>query len=345
MISFILAAVLAAGPAMQGQVSGQDSGQADAKAQTSSAPKSTASPGGPQTGAQQSSQEGTKQATPQTTQQAPGQSSGQASGTGTGMPTSDVTPASASAATSATPAARRAMPQAKTQDEFTAYNVAASQPDPAQEEKAIADFVVKFPTSELTPLLYRDLMQKYQAQNKPEKTLEAGHKLLAIDPDNPLALVLTATVTAESTRATDIDHDARYDEATKDAKRALETTNTSLLLPPSVTPEQEQQLKNVLLSMAHATLGFIQMNRDDYAGAEKELKQSLGFSGVDPDAMNYLRLGISQDHENKLAEAMANTDKAIQIATSQNNPQIASLARNEKDRLTKLMGAAAPAKP
>ena len=78
-------------------------------------------------------------------------------------------------------------PAAKTQPEFEAYKAAVAQTDPAALEKAADDFAAKFPDSELRAPLYTVAMGRYQGN--PDKMMEAGKKILAIDPDDPAALV------------------------------------------------------------------------------------------------------------------------------------------------------------
>ena len=77
----------------------------------------------------------------------------------TGTPAQQTPPAAGQAAPAqgaAAPAKRP--PQAKTQPEFDAYNVAAKNTDPAAFEKAADDFATKFPDSELRALLYLSLI-------------------------------------------------------------------------------------------------------------------------------------------------------------------------------------------
>ena len=116
------------------------------------------------------------------------------------------------AAGQATPAAKRP-PQAKTQAEFDAYKAAMGVADPAALEKAADDFATKFPDSEIRILLYQNAMRQYQNANNAEKTEAMGRKMLALDPDNPEALVTVAEVIAERTHESDLDKDQRYAEA------------------------------------------------------------------------------------------------------------------------------------
>ena len=115
-------------------------------------------------------------------------------------------------------------PAAKTADEFAAYNAAVGNPDTPAAEKAADDFAQKYAQSDLRGLLYSNIMRRYQQANDSDKTLEMARKVLTYQPNDPVALVMAATVLAERTREGDLDRDERYDEAIKYAQRALETT-------------------------------------------------------------------------------------------------------------------------
>ena len=98
-------------------------------------------------------------------------------------------------------------PQAKTQEEYKEYNSAyALQGGPAAEQAA-NDFAAKYPQSELRAYLYSKAMHDYQTEDNPGKMLAMGEKVLALDPDNSIALVLTATVLADSLRDEDQDRE------------------------------------------------------------------------------------------------------------------------------------------
>ena len=102
-------------------------------------------------------------------------------------------------------------PQAKTQPEFDAFKTASATTDPAALEKAADDFAAKFPDSELRILLYKTAMRGYQNANNADKMLDMGRKCLALDPNDPEALVDVAEVLTERTRDTDLDKDQRLD--------------------------------------------------------------------------------------------------------------------------------------
>src|SRR5919201_208075 len=240
-------------------------------------------------------------------------------------------------------------PQAKTQDEFNAYKAAAALTDPAALEKAANDFGSKFPDSELRVLLYKQTMNTYQKANNADKTMEIGRKILAIDPDDPQALISVAEVTSERTRTTDLDFNEKAAEASKLAQHALETIDTDLMFAPNAPPEKVKEAKDWLRSTAYAILGNIAMVKNDYAGAERNLKQAIELTQSQPDPVNYLRLAVALDKENKYPEALAAANKAAELAPE--TTQVGVLARQEQSRLKQLTGggaspsASAPASP
>jgi len=253
------------------------------------------------------------------------------------QPPATTTPGAQSQGTVPAPTAatNKSAPQAKTKEEFDAYQAAVASND----ANAADDFATKFPTSDLRALLYVNMMRKFQAGNDAERTMQMGRKAIALEPDNTWALVTTASVLSERTHSTDLDRDERYAEATKDAQTAVSTIDTGLVLPSTVTPEQSAMVKGILLSMAHGALGNVALEQGKYAEAEKHLKEAVEANKTaQQDAVTYLRLAISQDKQNKLTDAMANVDKAVELSAQ--DPQISAMAKQEKTRLEQLSGAA-----
>lgn len=237
----------------------------------------------------------------------------------------------------------RTPPAAKAADEFAAYNAAANNPDAAAAEKAADDFAQKYPQSDLRALLYGNIMRRYQQLNDSDKTLEMARKVLTYEPNDPVALVMAATVLAERTREGDLDREERYDEAVKDAQKALETVNTDLMVPSNASTEQIDSAKKVLQSMSHSAVGMVDLDRKNDAGAVQEFQQSIALSSpgqVEP--LTYLRLALAQDHLKQYPEALISANKAVDSSPA--NSPVAMLAKQEVDRLTKL-GAPAAANP
>lgn len=257
---------------------------------------------------------------------------------------SQVAKPAAPAAQPAAPAGQngRPMPAAKTQDEFKAYSEAIAKPTPAEVEAAAAAFATQYPQSDLRLFVYRKAMYDYQNANSGEKTVAMARKMLALDPNNPEALVTFATVTAQSTRETDLDRDERLNEAVGDATKALQTINTDLIIPADAPKDRVEAFKNSLRAMAYDALGTVAMVKKDYPTAEMHLSKSAELNAM-PDPVTYLRLSVALDQQKKYPQALDAANKAVQY--SADAPQANNLAKQERDRLQKLMNAGGTAAP
>ncbi len=233
------------------------------------------------------------------------------------------------------PATKRP-PQAKTQEEFKAFQTAAAATTPDAQEKAANDFAAKFPESELRVLLYRQAMNGYQNANNADKMVEMGRKILAIDPNDPQALIEVAEVLSERTRNTDLDFNEKTAEATKLASHALETIDSDLMFAANAPPDKVQAAKDWLRATAYAILGNIAMVKKDYPGAEQNLKKAIDMGKSQPDPVNFLRLAVALDNQAKYAEALSTANQAVSM--TQENTTVGQLSRQEQSRLKQLAG-------
>jgi len=238
------------------------------------------------------------------------------------------------------PAGKRP-PQAKTQQEYNDYNTAYALNGGVASEKAANDFAQKYPQSELRAYLYSKAMHDYQSENNPGKMLAMGEKVLALDPDNSIALVLTATVLADSLSEGDQDRADKISEIKKNTTRALQTVDSGFVAPANATAEQIAVYKSTLQSMAHSALGIMELKTGDDPGAEKDLRSAAELNKTQPDPYIWYHLALAQDHQGKYAEALGSVNQALQYTAS--NPELGRLAQGERDRLTKLTGSSAPA--
>jgi len=249
------------------------------------------------------------------------------------------------------PAGKRP-PQAKTQQEYKDYNADYALSGGAVVEKAADDFAAKYPQSELREYLYSKAMHEYQSENNPGKMLAMGEKVMALDADNSIALVLTATVLADSLSDADQDREQKIAEIKKNSSRALETVDTGFTPPANATPEQIEAYKNTLQSMAHSALGIMDLKTSNDAGAEKELRTAADLNKSQPDPYIWYHLALAQDHlatamadkqeqQKKYVEALASVNLALQYTAS--NPDLGKLAQGERERLQKLASLPTPA--
>ncbi|HET7440282.1 MAG TPA: tetratricopeptide repeat protein [Terriglobales bacterium] len=245
----------------------------------------------------------------------------------------------AGAAAPAQPQAKRP-PQAKTQPEYDAYQAAVGNTDPAALEKAANDFAAKFPDSELRIVLYKTATRAYQGANNADKTAELGRKVLALDPDDPEALVMVANVLAERTRDTDLDKDQRLDEAMKMAQHANQTIDTDIAVPPGTPPDKLEAYKALLRSNAYSIIGTLEFNQGKYPAAEADLRKSIDVFPQQPDPVVVLRLALALDKQGRYPDALKEANRAVDMTPE--NSTVGGLARKERDRLVQLNGGTPP---
>ncbi|HET7748975.1 MAG TPA: hypothetical protein VFK81_06310, partial [Terriglobales bacterium] len=172
--------------------------------------------------------------------------------------------------------------------------------------------------------------------NNADKMVEMGRKILAIDPNDPQALIEVAEVLSERTRNTDLDFNEKTGEATKLASHALETIDSDLMFAANAPPDKVQAAKDWLRATAYAILGNIAMVKKDYLGAEQNLKKAIDMGKTQPDPVNYLRLAVALDNQAKYAEALSTADQAVSM--TQENTTVGQLSRQEQSRLKQLAG-------
>ena len=251
-------------------------------------------------------------------------------------------PSGQAAGQAAAPQGKRP-PQAKTQPEFDAYKAAVALADAAATEKAADDFAAKFPDSELRVLLYRNAMRAYQTANNADKMSEAADKVLKIDPDDPEALIGSAEVIAERTRDTDLDKDQRWELAEKQAKHAIDTVDTDVMVPAGTPQDKIDAYKNFYRSSAYSVLGTIYFTQEKYPEAEGYFHKSIDAFPAQVDPVVVLRLAIALDKQGRYPEALKEANHAVEL--TQENTTAGTLARRERDRLVQLTGGSAPAAP
>lgn len=246
------------------------------------------------------------------------------------------------AATGEQPGTPVARPQARSVQERTDFNNAYALTGAAAEEAAAIDFANKYPTSELRRYLYSSSMLQYQRENNPVKMLAMGERVLALDPDNPLALVLTATALADSLGDHDRDRDKKISAIKHNATRAIQAAEAGY----SERVTGGTVYKTTLQSMAYSALGIMKLKTGDDAGAEKDLKIATELAKIRPDGHAWYHLALAQDHRKKYAAALSSVEQALQLASS--DPELQRLAEVEHERLAGLAKSprnASPAEP
>jgi tetratricopeptide (TPR) repeat protein len=230
----------------------------------------------------------------------------------------------------------RRLPQARTQQEYNDYGAAHAAVGGAALEAAADDFSARHPESELRVYLYSHALHVYQREGNAARILAAGEKVLALDPDNSIALALTATALADSISDNDPGREQKVAQVKQDCAHALKTMDSSLVLVPGVTPEEITAYKGSLGSMVHSALGIMELKTGNNSGAEKDLKTALNLNRLGGDASLYYHLALAQDHQKKYSDALASVEQALQLASS--NPDLQQLAEKEHEHLQQVAG-------
>ena len=162
--------------------------------------------------------------------------------------------------------------------------------------------------------------------------LAMSQKVLSIDPDHAVALVLTASVLADGMEDNDPDRSRKVEEIKRSGNRAIKVLGSAMPLPLSAAPDQAPLYRTTLQSMAYSALGIMKLKTGDDAGAEKDLLMAAGLPQAHPDPYLWYHLALAQDHRRKYAAALSSVNQALQLASS--NPDLQRMAEIEHDRLS-----------
>jgi tetratricopeptide (TPR) repeat protein len=241
-------------------------------------------------------------------------------------------PASSSAPQTGTPNSGRPPVRTQTREEYKAYQAAvANEQNPEAMEKAADDFAAKFPNSDVRVLLYRAAMSSYQNVGNPDKMMNMGLKVLAIDKDDPEALIGIAEILEERTGPTDLDRQQRSDQVVEYATHALKTLDTDLAVPAGTSPDRVDAYKRYLRSTALAIIGTMYYKQEHFAEAETKLRDAMETDAANPDPVVVLRLALALDQQKKYSDALEQANRAVELTAE--GTDLGRMARNERDRL------------
>lgn len=230
-------------------------------------------------------------------------------------------------------------PVARTQQERNDYLAASQGKTGAALETAAANFAQQYPESDLRVFLYAQAMQAYEHENNGPRLLAMAEKVLALNPNHSVALVLTATALADELDNADHDRSRKIiEEIKRDATRAIHGMDSGFVPPASASPEDSARYRATLQSMAYSAMGIMRLKTGDDAGAEKDLATALSLDRGRPDPALWYHLALAQDHRRKYSAALNSVEQALQLASS--NPDLQKLAEIEYDRLAGLAGRA-----
>jgi tetratricopeptide (TPR) repeat protein len=226
-------------------------------------------------------------------------------------------------------------PTAQTAQERDDYRAAAKATGGAAMLQSARGFAKQYPKSTLRLYLYQRALRQYQVENDADGIRATVIEVLAIDPGDPQALVLSAMSSADELPPSGPDRDRKVSDIKHSVDLALHNLDHGAL-PASVARDQAALYRSTLQHMAYSALGIMKLKTGDDAGAEKDLKTAAGLSTAHPDPSVWYHLALAQDHRKRYSAAINSVEQAMQLASS--NPQLQRLAQLEHERLYRLTG-------
>jgi tetratricopeptide (TPR) repeat protein len=231
-------------------------------------------------------------------------------------------------------------PVARSEQERNDFKLAYGADGGLALKTAANNFAARYPASGLRQYLYSKAMRAYELENNPAGTLAMAQKVLALDPDDVVALVLKATVLADGLQEGDPDRARKIEEIRKAATYAIENVGKGFVPPAAASPEEVAVYRTTLQSMAYSALGLMELKNGNDAQAEKDLTTAAVLTKITPDAYVWYHLALAQDHRKKYAAALNSVQQALQLASA--HPELQRLAEIEFDRLSGLANSGRP---
>jgi tetratricopeptide (TPR) repeat protein len=209
------------------------------------------------------------------------------------------------------------------------FNGAYQTKDPTKRAAQLVQFAQMFPDSPYADQAMGVAAASYrQAQNTP-KMIEVANGLLAKDPNNVGMLLLLADYYSEK--------GDQLDKAEADAKKATAAL-ADAKKPEGVTDEQWQQQVSLQKGLALSSLGQVNIQKKNNAGAVENLKAAspLLKSDAGSYARNQYRLGYALLNLKKVQEAKQAFTEAASVDSPYKQPSL--------DKLKAMSGAATSAR-
>jgi tetratricopeptide (TPR) repeat protein len=179
---------------------------------------------------------------------------------------------------------------AYTMAEYNAFTAAQAIKDPAQQIKALDDFVSKYPNSALLIYVYPLYYNAYSQLKNYPKVMENADKLLALDKVDPgvrYQAYYARAFAYSNTNPPPTDADVNK-KARQSALDGLKTLN-DLKKPENMTPEQFEAQKKQPAVLFNYTAATAAIQVKDYAGAIESYKEVLKLTP--DDAITSYRMG------------------------------------------------------
>lgn len=219
-------------------------------------------------------------------------------------------------------------PQWKSTDEYNAFQSVVNEKDPHKKISGAEAFLAKFTDTDFKDLAYLQELAAYQQLGDGPHAIEAGEKALGANPDNLDALRYVCFALPFVYKPTDTDAAGELSRADQHAKHGLEVIQ-KLQKPANVPEDQFNQAIKGLRSVFNGTIGWVALQKKDYAAAITSLKTA---SEDDPgNNLTFSMLGQAYlqstppDYDNGIWNLARSV--ALAIASTPKSPNAAALQK------------------
>ncbi len=223
-------------------------------------------------------------------------------------------------------AAGEKKPAWKTTEEYNAYQAAFNEKDPHKKILLADAFLAKYPDTDFKDLAYLQELAAYQQLGDGPKAIDAGEKALAINPDNLDALRYVSFALPFVFKPTDPDAASKLTRAENESKHGLDLLQKAQK-PANVTDEQFNQAIKGLRSVFNGTVGFVALQRKDYAGAITSLKTAAEDDPGNNLTFSMLGQAYLQSSPPDYDNGIWSLARSVALAKASNSPNAAALQK------------------
>jgi tetratricopeptide (TPR) repeat protein len=210
-------------------------------------------------------------------------------------------------------------PQWKSRDEYDAYNAMATATDPDKKVSLAEAFLQKYPNSDFKSGAYLAEMGAYYQLSKSDQAVDAGKKVLSVDPDNLDALAFLSYVFPFTFRGTDPDATAKLSRADSDAHHGLDVLQ-KFQKPANVSDETFKQYVSTKRALFNSTIGFVALQNKNYPEAITRFKAADADNPSDVYAVYRLGLAYIYSTPPDYDHAIWYIARAVSLAKAAKNP-------------------------
>ncbi len=246
-------------------------------------------------------------------------------------------------------------PAWKSREEYDAYQAMAKETDPHKKITAAEGVISKYPNSDFKDIAYVQEVGAYQQLGQSDQAIAAAKRALSANPDNLDALTYLCFAFPFVYNSKAADASAQVEQTDQYAKHGLDVLG-KLQKPAQVTDEQFTSYVKAKRAIFNNAVGFVALQKKDYAGSMTALKVAAEDNPTDPLTFSMLGQDYLYSNPPDYDNAIWNLARSSALAQAANSPNAAALQKfydqvytsrhgsnaGEDDIVTQAKGSATP---